>query len=709
MPTGSLSGYLVLDVDPPLGKESLAAFEAKYGSLPKTMEARTPRGGRHIYFRYIPIPGIKNSAGKLAPNLDIKTEGGYIILPPSHGYSWTCGNEIADIPKWLIEELLNMYSKKENIPKVDSPCTVTNGTPYGIKCLENICAEMAQTPEGSRNDKLYKSAFRIGTWIAGGELSDLAVDDLKDAALVSGLPIEEVEKTILSGVTGGLKCPATAPPRKYKRQKKEENNPKNSETLIGIVFDKPAEDVLALKFADLYGADWRYCHDTGKWYFYNGQLWRIDKTRRILNKLREFCREENTDDKPIIGKSSTIKGVEKLLSAIEPIATTSDTFDTNDILVGCPNGVIELVTGLFREGSREDFITLAVGIDPAKDEDCPIWKKFLFESTKGDEKYCLYLARVAGYCLSGLTTEHALFVLIGPGGNGKSVFENILRKMMSDYATTASFELFAVTRNEQHPTGLAALMGKRLVTASEVDAGQTFAEARIKAITGGDTISARYMRQDFFTYQPRFKAIIAANNRPQLRNVDDAIRRRVKMLPFENKPVNPDKELESKLMAELPGILRWAINGFLAWQREGLNPPASVEKCTKDYFESEDVFGSWLKECCNVKYECKDNCDSCQDNKIDENAPTCKTCEHNENCRCIPAHCSKCSLLIVYQCKANASELYTSWVKWREARGEKPGTTKMFSEYLIKQGFHRVHQKKGKFYFGLCLVTGDGR
>ena len=146
---------------------------------------------------------------------------------------------------------------------------------------------------------------------------------------------------------------------------------------------------------------------------------------------------------------------------------------------------------------------------------------------------------------------------------------NILRALLGGYATTASFEVFAATRNEQHPTGLAALVGKRLVCASEVDEGQAFAEARIKMLTGGDDISARFVRKALFTFKPRFTVLSAANNRPALRNIDDAIRRRVKMLPFTNRPANPDIELESKLRKELPGILRWAMV-FLTGERKTL-------------------------------------------------------------------------------------------------------------------------------------------
>jgi len=421
------------------------------------------------------------------------------------------------------------------------------------------------------------------------------------------------------------------------------------------------ENGLAVAFAYAFKEDLRFNHNLGDWSIFNGNTWDKDNTRRVPDEIRKFIARANVEYRPSFGKASTVAGVEKLVAAMEPIAATSELFDQDDLLLGCPGGVLELSTGLFRPGHREDFITMVTGANPTDEEDCPRWKQFISECAKGDAEYITFAQRVVGYCLAGRNPEHALFVLWGPGKNGKSVFLNILKAVLGGYATTASFEVFAATRSEQHPTALAALVGKRLVTASEVEEGQAFAEARIKQMTGGDPITARFMRQDFFTYQPRFTPLIAANNKPALRNVDDAIRRRVKMLPFTNQPANPDIELESKLRRELPGILRWAVNGFLAWQREGLAPPAVVESCTSDYFESEDVLGQWIETCCSTGSE----------------------------------H------------EASAAALYASWRGFREARGEKPGTQKTFSARLASRGLTKKKRATGWFYQGLSPKVTD--
>ena len=189
----------------------------------------------------------------------------------------------------------------------------------------------------------------------------------------------------------------------------------------------------------------------------------------------------------------------------------------------------------------------------------------------------------------------------GTGGNGKGVLVNTVAGVLGDYATTASMDVFTASDWDRHPTELARLRGARLVTASETEEGRQWAEARIKALTGGDVIAARFMRRDFFEFRPAFKLFIIGNHRPSLRNVDEAMRRRLNIVAFNNKPAVPDRALEEKLQAEWPGILRWMIDGCLAWQAEGLRPPESVKDTTQDYFDAQDSFGAWLDAACIVE------------------------------------------------------------------------------------------------------------
>lgn len=166
---------------------------------------------------------------------------------------------------------------------------------------------------------------------------------------------------------------------------------------------------------------------------------------------------------------------------------------------------------------------------------------------------------------------------------------------MHDYAETAAMDAFTSSKYRGHPTELAKLHGARLVTATETEEGRAWAEARIKQITGGDKIAARFMRQDEFTFRPQFQLMFSGNHRPKLQNVDDAMRRRLIMIPFENRPKRKDTKLTEKLKAEWPGILRWMIDGCMGWQSHGLDAPRAVTAATNDYFETEDIFGQFLE------------------------------------------------------------------------------------------------------------------
>jgi putative DNA primase/helicase len=263
---------------------------------------------------------------------------------------------------------------------------------------------------------------------------------------------------------------------------------------------------------------------------------------------------------------------------------------------------LELLTMTNRPPRPEDMCTKIAGThyDPA----CPtpLWLSFLDRVTASDKDLQAYLQRMAGYCLTGHTKEHVLFFLYGGGANGKGVFVNTLTGIWGTYAAVASMETFCESVSERHPTDLAMLRGARLVVAQETEEGRYWAEAKVKALTGGDPITARFMRQDFFTYIPKFKLVIAGNHKPSLKSVDEAIRRRFHLIPFTvTIPVEErDKDLPKKLKPEWPGILAWAAAGCTEWQKQGLNPPAVVRDATDEYLAAEDAFQQWIGECCVV-------------------------------------------------------------------------------------------------------------
>ncbi|MBZ0089300.1 MAG: DUF6362 family protein, partial [Thermoanaerobaculia bacterium] len=294
----------------------------------------------------------------------------------------------------------------------------------------------------------------------------------------------------------------------------------------------------------------------------------------------------------------TVAAIERMARADRAHAAPSDRWDRDPWLLNTPGGIVDLRTGRLGDHDRALAMTRIATATPA--EHCPVWLEFLATITNDDAELRAYLQRVVGYCLTGITTEHALFFLYGTGANGKSVFVNTVSTILGDYATTAPMDMFMAATGERHPTDMAGLRGARLVAAIETEQGRRWAESKLKALTGGDKITARFMRQDFFEFIPQFKLIVAGNHKPSIRNVDEAMRRRLHLIPFTVTipPAKRDKTLPERLLAESDGILAWAVEGCLEWQRVGLKPPAAVAAATNEYFEAEDALGRWLDECC---------------------------------------------------------------------------------------------------------------
>jgi putative DNA primase/helicase len=264
---------------------------------------------------------------------------------------------------------------------------------------------------------------------------------------------------------------------------------------------------------------------------------------------------------------------------------------------------INFRTGEIRESRREDYITKVSGCPIGEPgAPCPMWSVFLKKVMGEDESLIDYLQRVCGYCLTGLISEQVLFFLYGTGANGKGVFINTIRGIMGSYHTTAPIDTFTVTNSPSHPTDLAGLRGARLVTAIETEEGRRWSEAKIKALTGGDEITARFMRQDFFSFTPTFKLMIVGNHKPRIRTVDEAMRRRIQMIPFNITIPKEDRDpdLTEKLKAEWPAILRWMIDGTFIWKKDGLRPPDAVIAATNQYLEAEDTVAVWVAEKCDL-------------------------------------------------------------------------------------------------------------
>ncbi|WP_019013170.1 phage/plasmid primase, P4 family [Elioraea tepidiphila] len=370
----------------------------------------------------------------------------------------------------------------------------------------------------------------------------------------------------------------------------------NGHTRLSAI-DTPTEDAAALAFTAEYRGKLLFDHDAGRWLEWSGSHWQPCRTPRAFHYARELARSLATDPKAKTpGRAAFAAAVERFAQADPAHARHSGDFDRDPWLLATPGGTIDLRTGATRPADPSDMITQCTAVAPAPAADCPCWMRFLHDATQGDAELIGYLQRFAGYCLTGSVAEHILMFIYGTGQNGKTVFYTILQHVLGDHATIAAPETFAASHHDRHPCDLAMLRGARLVVASETDEGRPWAEARVKALTGGDPITARFMRRDFFTFSPTFKLLIVGNHKPVLRNVDEAMRRRIHIVPFLHRPPQPDPYLGDALKAEAPGILRWAIDGCLAWQRVGLAPPAVVRAATDEYLQDQDAFAAWAAE-----------------------------------------------------------------------------------------------------------------
>ena len=422
------------------------------------------------------------------------------------------------------------------------------------------------------------------------------------------------------------------------------------------------EDALAATFAARHAETWRYVAGWGQWLTWSGKLWRREETLQAFDLARTICREAASRAgsarlKAKLSSAATVSAVERLARSDRRHATTTEPWDRDPWLLNTPGGVVDLRSGASLLHDPGLFMTRIAGASVAGA--CPVWLGFLETVTGGDGELQSYLQRMAGYCLTGVTTEHALFFLYGTGANGKSVFANTLTAILGDYATVAPMDMFMATQGDRHPTDMAGLRGARIVTSIETEQGSRWAESKLKALTGGDKITARFMRQDFFEFIPQFKLLIVGNHKPSIRNVDEAMKRRLHMVPFTVTipPARRDKHLADRLLAERDGILAWALEGCIEWQRTGLRPPPAVMAATEDYFEAEDAIGRWIDERCSVGL-----------------------------------HLS-----------ASTSAMFADWKAWADANGEFAGSVKRFSEALIVRGFERHNTRAAKGFRGIAL------
>jgi putative DNA primase/helicase len=437
--------------------------------------------------------------------------------------------------------------------------------------------------------------------------------------------------------------------------------------------DSPlSEDALALRFSERHTDNLRYVAAKDQWYEWDGTRWKPEKTMLVYDLIRAGVREDfasySNGKPPEKGLTArTVSAIHWLARSDRRQAATVEQFDADPWLLTVEGATTDLRQGTSYDPDPADFITkkTACAIAPVGTPH-PIWTKFLDRIFAGNNDLIGFVQRYIGYCLTGDTSEHRFVFGYGTGANGKGTLVNTIAQILADYSCIADVGTFLAANHERHPTDIAKLHGARFVIAQETEKGRKWDEVKIKSMTGGDKMTARFMRQDFFDFQPTFKLFITGNNKPQLENVDEAMRRRLLMVPFavQIPPDERDPDLPKKLEAEWPAILRWCVDGCLAWQEIGLQPPEVVTKATDEYFSDQDVVRQWLSECTK------------------NDMPTAFT---------------------------PVAELYASWKSWCDDRSIHPGGINVLSDALVSREYRKKRIKgKGRGFCGIVLGQPDG-
>lgn len=366
-----------------------------------------------------------------------------------------------------------------------------------------------------------------------------------------------------------------------------------------------------------HGADLHFVYELRRWFIWDDTRWCLDRTGEIVRRAKDSVRRMYADAARVTDEKqrkalvrhalsseaeSRLRAMTTLAQSEPDIAITPDRLDCSPWLLNVKNGTIDLHTGELRPHARHDLITKRIEFSFDPRACCPRWEATLERIMGGSKELMDFLQRAVGYSLTGDTREQVLFFCYGRGANGKTTFTKTLLNLLGPYATQADPDLLIARRGERHPTGVADLRGHRLVVSTEVENGERMAEVVVKQLTGQDRVKARFMRQDFSEFEATFKIWLAANHKPQVRGTDHAIWRRILLVPFAVSipREQQDRELATKLAAELPGILAWAVRGCLAWQHSGLQPPQEVLAATAAYREEMDTLAEFLDDACTL-------------------------------------------------------------------------------------------------------------
>lgn len=419
-------------------------------------------------------------------------------------------------------------------------------------------------------------------------------------------------------------------------------------------------------FAELFKDRLKFCHNIGSWFIWDGVRYKMDEQEQVLRFATQAVQEmvktaAELDDsdmrKALLKHATRTEGYARIKAMVELarhlLSVHVDELDNDKWLLNVNNGVLDLKTGeLLPHDCRRSITKLApVTYDP--EATCEIFAKFLSDVFDGNQNIIDFMQRFLGYCLTGDTSEQQMGIAWGAlGSNGKSTLFELIQDLLGDYAENTPAETFMAKKHDGIPNDIARLRGARFVSASETREGRMLNAALVKQVTGQDRITARFLRQEFFTFVPDFKLVLLTNHKPRISGDDKALGRRLLLVPFTQRfeGAKKDKKMPEKLRKELSGVLNWCLEGCLQWQEQGLCPPEEVVEATKEYQEENDVITNWIEECCIQKFEAK----------------------------------------------TAISVLYTNFCNWCGGAGERATFNKnAFTQKLVDKGYSRCRDAKG--------------
>jgi len=622
--TGPISEIAVLDID---GEEGLEAIKKNKLYLPPAPCVKTGRG-YHYYFKY--QDGVRNFT-KRYPGIDLRGEGGYVLAPPSiHPsgtiYEWIIPLEetLPELPDWVLNE-------KEKI-KEREPGWVE-------KLLEGV-------EEGQRNDSLTRLAGHYFGKGLGFEETKLILLDWNKRNRPP-LPEKEVIRTVESI---------------YRR---DTMNKLQKDEAIKIEGYETTDLWNSDNFVKAYKGKLLHCEEWNCWLIYRNGKWVRDNTNETLALGKKiilsyyYIASQIEDDKErnkLVKhalKSSTQRAINAMIELSKSdLAVTPDDFDKDPYIINLKNGTLNLKTLEFWNHRPEDLLTRQMNVEYDPTATCPRWLSFLNRIFDQNRNLIEFIQKALGYSLTGDTGEDCLFILYGTGQNGKTTFLRTISEIWGDYALDTPTETLLVKERDNIPNDIARLRGARLVTSSESQEGRRFNEILIKKLTGRDRITARFLRQEFFEFDPTFKIWIATNHKPVVRENSIAFWRRIRLIPFTvqipNEEVIPN--FEKILLEEKEGIFNWILEGFRKWKENRLGIPEEVKKATQEYRDEMDVLAEFISTMCIENPEIK----------------------------------------------STTKELYQAYCKWCEENSEEPINIRAFGRRLEERGYKAVRTGKNR-------------